>query len=290
MKEFISKTLLEKELLGKIDKVDCISLIYGGSINDSYLVELDGQKYFVKSNSRADISNFFNAERKGLELLSSSKGVSVPAVITMYSEGDSGMLVLEYIEAGRETSDSWQRFGSELAELHSNSTEAFGLEEDNFIGSLPQPNKQYDSWVEFFISQRLEKQYEMASNSRLLDSSFRKMLDQLYGRLEDIIPSEKPALLHGDLWSGNFKFNSKGVPYIFDPAVYFGHREVDLAMMHLFGGFDKQIFQSYNEVFPLETGWEERIDLFNLYPLFVHVNLFGGSYIPRLEQVLRKYL
>ena len=166
---------------------------------------------------------------------------------------------------------------------------SFGLDHDNYIGSLPQSNHQHTSWVEFFIEERLEKQIALAKNSGALNNSTIQQFNNLFKRLKEIIPEEKPSLLHGDLWNGNYMLAADGCACLIDAAVYYDHREMDLAMTRLFGGFPEEFYESYHETFPLSSGFEERVDIHNLYPLLVHVNLFGGSYISQVKSVLSRF-
>ena len=287
--ELLHRALVRADLALENEKITGLKTEYGGSINDAFSFQLGERRFFAKHNSRNDVKQFFSLEAKGLSLLENSRSINVPLVQCVYHEGRNGVLIMDYIESGSSHED-WELFGRNLAALHANSNNAFGLDHHNYIGSLEQKNTPSSDWTEFFAQERLEVQYQYARNSGLLGKEWRSWLDQLYSKLNSLMPLENPALLHGDLWSGNYKFNKEGVPYVFDPSVYYGHREVDIAMMHLFGGFDKRLFSAYQEVKPLENGWEERIDLFNLYPLFVHVNLFGGSYVTRLKNVLNNYI
>lgn len=289
------KTTIESQLksiaaLKANQSIKSIEGIHGGSINQSFRIDVEGMTFFLKINKRKDAREFFELEAKGLELLRRNSKFHIPEVLKVFSVEKFGGLLMEFIPKSNPSSNFWEDFGEKLAELHMVRHTKFGFEYNNYIGSLSQTNQQTNSWLDFFMEQRLEKQYKLSIDNQLLDPSFGKDLQRLYKKLPDLIPSEPPSLLHGDLWSGNFAVSSKGLASIFDPAIYYGHREVDIAMMHLFGGFDNRLFKAYHEAYPLEKGWEERIDLFNLYPLMVHVNLFGGSYIARLKQVLKKYL
>ena len=180
--------------------------------------------------------------------------------------------------------------GQRLASLHRCSSEFFGLDDDNYIGSLRQYNHPNSNWINFFIEQRLEVQVKLAINKwRCCPHGGQKKFESLYAKLPSLIASEKPSLVHGDLWSGNLITDDKGEPCLIDPAVYFGNREADLAMTRLFGGFNDEFYSAYEESFPLPQGSEKRIDLYNLYPLLVHVNLFGGSYVHSVEGILRAF-
>jgi len=178
-----------------------------------------------------------------------------------------------------------------LAELHRFGAPCFGWERDNFIGTLPQRNRAEDSWADFFWSQRLEPQLARAIAAGLASSRLRSGLERLGSKLTELVgPSEPPARLHGDLWGGNLHVDAEGAPCLIDPAAYGGHREIDLSMMRLFGGFGERVFRAYDEVFPFAPGYAERIALYQLYPLLVHLNLFGGSYGESIERSLARYV
>lgn len=172
-----------------------------------------------------------------------------------------------------------------MAQLHRNSSSQFGWKKNNYIGALLQLNSEREQWWEFYAECRLEPLFAKAFDQGYLESGDRRSLEALINRLEELIPKESPALLHGDLWSGNCISNPKGEPLLIDPAVYYGHREMDLAMMKLFGGFGARVFQAYNEEFPLEKDWEERLSIHQLYPLLVHLNLFGSTYLASCRRV-----
>ena len=163
---------------------------------------------------------------------------------------------------------------------------SFGLDHDNYIGSLAQSNKKHADWISFFMEERIRPQLKLAMDKKLIDEGTVKQFDKLFDHFDRLIPKEKPALLHGDLWNGNFLVSDSSRAALIDPAVYFGHREMDLAMTTLFGGFDSEFYRAYDEVFPLEKGFEKRVDIHNLYPLLVHVNLFGGGYVRQVKAVL----
>lgn len=179
----------------------------------------------------------------------------------------------------------WKTLGEQLAQLHHHSHKSFGLDHNNYIGSLVQLNEPLSSWIEFFIHRRLEPQL------RLLNPPPRviKQFEQLYAKLPQLMPDEKPALLHGDLWSGNLITNAHGLPCLIDPAVYFGHREAELALTRLFGGFPNDFYEAYTDTSPLPSGFEDRVDLYNLYPLLVHANLFGGGYTDQALSIVARF-
>lgn len=292
---------MEKELIHHISH--CISekiadrVVYitsrslsGGCINNGFEFITNRGSYFVKTNSVSRYPGMFYTEAKGLEILRNSFPGTVPGVIYAGEFEQTAFLILQFIGSGSKTHGYWQDFAVKLASLHRHTAEKFGLDHDNYIGSLPQQNKQYDTWTEFFITQRLKPLLTKAVASGLFDSNTSKKFDVLFAKLDRLIPSEKPALIHGDLWSGNVMTDEKGEFCLIDPAVYYGHREVDLAFSTLFGAFPDAFYETYHDVFPLEEDWKQRIGLFNLYPLLVHLLLFGSSYYPDVKRNLEKYL
>lgn len=264
------------------------STVSGGSINDAYQIETTYGRFFLKTNSAIRFPQMFAAESKGLSLLSRSDFV-VPKPIETGELDGTQFILMEWITQGAQGPDFWEVFGRNLAELHSISADCFGLDHDNYIGSLPQQNGTAETWAEFYHSVRLIPQIELAKANGRLTSKMTNGFDSLFARTPNLFPKEKPSLLHGDLWSGNMMATSSGLPSIFDPAVYYGHREMDLAMMALFGGFGDSWVEAYNEVYPLAPGWQERIPLGQLYPLMVHVNLFGGGYAGSVERILNQF-
>lgn len=277
---------LESENMGDAQSVRAVS---GGSINDAYRLETSEGRFFLKMNHSSRYPNMFDAEKRGLELLCLS-AFKIPRPIATATVGDYQFMLMEWIEKGVPKRDFWNEFGRGLAALHSISGQAFGLDHDNYIGSLPQSNRERQNWSDFYREERLTPQMNLAKSQGRLTTGMKIGFDGLFEKLETIFPVEKPSLIHGDLWSGNLMVADSGSPSIFDPAVYFGHREMDLAMMALFGGFGNDWVDAYNEVYPLENGWRERIPIGQLYPLMVHVNLFGGSYGRDVESILKRFV
>lgn len=260
--------------------------VHGGDINHAAKLTLDtGDPVFVKWNENAP-ENMFLVEAKALELLSSAEsGLQIPAVRV----ASENFLVLQWIEEGGGRQNSAYDFGTGLAKLHKSTSNYFGLDYNNYIGRLPQSNTKHATWPDFFALERIEPQIKMGVESNKLTRSVLRDFEALYKKLGSIFPSEKPALLHGDLWSGNYMFTKTGVASIYDPAVYYGYREMDVAMTRLFGGFSANFYEGYNDEFPLKAGFEGRVTLCNLYPVLVHANLFGGSYCRQAENIIHSY-
>ncbi len=266
-----------------------IRSIGGGCINEALSLKTNVGKFFIKYNSAAAFPDMFENEAKGLKILAETKTIDIPEVIDTAETSNYAYLLLQYIETGSTSIKFWNDFGTKLADLHRNTCEFFGHDHDNYIGSLVQKNHFHPDFFSFFISERIEPQLTEARNKGAFSQSETRYFDSLFKKLPDIIPIEKPALIHGDLWSGNFMVSAEGLPYLIDPAVYFGHREADIAMTQLFGGFDQEFYNTYNQAWPMEKDWQKRMDIFNLYPLLVHVNLFGGSYARQVLQIIRQF-
>lgn len=263
--------------------------ISGGCINNAVKISCHAGNFFLKYNHAGLFPRMFEAEAYGLQLLAATNTVNVPKVIQNGIVEHISYLLLEYIEAGEVSANSMLNIGRQLAALHKHSNTFYGLERDNYIGSLPQSNQPTNNWNNFFIEQRLRPLLQKALAAGLLNTSDENNFELLFSKIDNILPDEQPALLHGDLWSGNYLIHLNGMPYLIDPAVYYGNREMDIAMSLLFGGFSTSFYDGYEEVYPLQKGWKHRINLCNLYPLLVHVNLFEGSYVRQLRSCLQQY-
>lgn len=260
----------------------------GGCIHNTLVLSTSEGSFCLKFN-QAEVQAMLRAEAAGLEQLRRADALRIPQVLGLGQTEDRSWLLMEYLEAGRRREDFWQTLGQGLALLHGHTAPRFGADEDNYIGSLPQPNGWRSSGLEFWAEHRLLYQGGQALMAGRLPLPLFKQLEALCQRLGDVLPHERPALLHGDLWSGNLLTDPEGGPALIDPAVYYGLREAELAFTHLFGGFDEGFYQSYHEAFPLEPGFADRKDLYNLYPLLVHLNLFGSGYLSGIERTLARY-
>lgn len=269
------------ECLG--DAVVRATTVAGGDINDAYALDLaGGRRVFLKTHAQAP-SDMFDTEARGLRWLSEARALRVPEVLAVGDADGQSFLLLEWLESERRGPAFDQALGRGLAALHRFGASRFGLDHDNYIGRLPQLNTPSDSWAEFYVECRLRP---MIVNWPELHADF----EWLFGEIEQRVgPPEAPSRLHGDLWSGNL--HAAGThPALIDPAVYGGHREVDLAMMRLFGGFSDRVFAAYEEAFPLAPASDERIPLYQLYPLLVHLNLFGVGYLRAVKSALARCL
>ncbi|MGM0636177.1 MAG: fructosamine kinase family protein [Bacteroidota bacterium] len=261
-------------------------VLTGGDINDVYLLTTKQGEFVIKINDKNRYPNMFEKEADGLQKLASTKTFRIPKVIDFGSYENNSFLVLEYISSGKTTSGFWCEFAEKLAQLHQHQNSHFGYISNNYIGKLVQKNPRSLTATDFYIHHRLAPQFEIAQQNGF---TF-KNLHQFYTNIEKEIPSEKASLIHGDLWSGNYMIDEQNQPVLIDPAVCFAPREMDLAMMHLFGGFPSEVFEEYDAVFPLVEGWKNRVELFQLYYLLVHLNLFGSGYFASVNRIVQRYL
>lgn len=274
--------------------------VHGGDINESYCLSLsDGSAVFMKCNAIKNLS-FFEAEAKGLEALRQTETIGVPKALALGTDKAQriSFLLMEYLERAAKLTGYWEMFGRELAAMHradcSEFTEAkqgrpFGFTHDNYIGASPQINTPKENWITFFRECRLLPQIKMAE--RYLDSKMRKQFTKLMDHLDSYLVEPKfPSLIHGDLWSGNSVCGPNGKAWILDPAVYVGHYEAELAMTELFGGNPQSFYDAYHEVTPIDSGYHDRRDLYNLYHMVNHLNLFGGTYLGSVQRILNRYV
>lgn len=272
--------------------IESVAPVGGGCIANACRLETDGSPLFLKYGDE-EVARTFPGEAAGLEALDAADSpLTVPTVVNRAPSeaGRPGYLVMEWVHSGREGRRFWEQFGEGLAELHHHTVSEYGFEQDNFIGQLPQKNEWMDNWPAFFRSQRLEPQVRMARDRDRWRSEWDEPLDALYRRLPELLPgAPEPSVLHGDLWKGNFMVTAVGEPAIIDPATYYGHREADLAMTELFGGFQDRFYDAYRSAWSLDPGYETRRDVYNLYHLINHLNLFGGGYARSVERTLEPF-
>ncbi len=274
--------LLGRSVLGSV-------AVGGGDISEARLLKTPEGPVFMKMDSRPEAAAMFEAEACGLELLAQSQAVRAPCILGRGQAEGFAFLLLEYLPQSPPAPRFWESFGAALAALHRHSATLFGLDSDNFIGSLAQSNRRHGKWADFYVGERLMPQLRLAlSQHRLWDAAGRQF-EALFKKIPDICPEEPPALIHGDLWSGNFLVGPGGKAALIDPSVCYAHREMDLAMSRLFGGFGPAFYQAYREHFPTAPGLEDRLDIYQLYYLLVHVNLFGGGYSQSVKRIVQRF-
>lgn len=267
-------------------KINSHRPVSGGCINQGYSVSDGERTYFVKLNEATKIEMFV-AEALGLQEMAQTNTIGVPKPICWGIAESSAYIVLEWLKLGAATTHSWQEMGRNLAAMHRATSASYGWEQNNTIGSTPQINNWTTNWVEFYAQHRLGYQFQLA---RRKGGNFPQQA-QLLASLPQLLSHQvQPSLVHGDLWGGNAACTEEGKPVIFDPATYYGDREVDIAMTELFGGFPAAFYGAYNDAFPLQPGYEQRKLLYNLYHILNHFNLFGGGYASQANRTIAQIL
>ena len=285
------KKLLAQQFNQPIDILQA-QPVGGGSINETFKLTFSNtHTLFCKINQAATFPDLFLKEKQGLEVLHKTGVIQTPAVILHTLLDAYQVLLVEWIESGSKSGFFFKTFGEQLAALHRNTSYHFGWETGNYMGSVAQQNTLQKDWSSFFINQRLEPLVQECLTKNLLSPNEHELFKKLYEKLPQFFDDgEIPALLHGDLWSGNYMCNKQQLPVLIDPAVYYGHRCMDLAMTTLFGGFDKIFYESYQYHFPLPKNADVQFKICNLYPLLIHLLLFGRSYLTSIQQTLRLLL
>lgn len=285
--KLVSDTLKEEieERVGS--KIRRFKLVGGGSLTENLQIELsNGHRGFLKLNP--SYKDAFEKEAYGLEALRSTGCFRIPRV---YAQSPN-FLLIEWIDSQKPTTACWKRFGRAFAQLHQNKSEYFGFEHNNYLGRAPQKNlpqveafDQGENWTDFFLEYRIDVQVSWAKKN---DYDLSHEVEIFKARApKALAPShEIPSLLHGDLWSGNFLCDLDSQPVLIDPACSYGHREMDLAMITLFGGFPKSFFEAYHYEYPLKRGWESRQPIYKVYHVLNHLNLFGGRYLPQARSMM----
>lgn len=289
MKRWASVDARITEATGQPFAATQVRAVGGGCIHEAVTIEDGERRFFVKSNDRAHLA-LLVAEADGLRALARAQAVRVPAPICWGTAEGRAFLVLEYLELAPPGARAQEALGRQLAQLHRVGAARFGWDRDNAIGLTPQPNPWTDDWVRFFRDQRLGFQFELAGRRgyRRVASAGERLLPRVDALLRG--HGTLPSLLHGDLWSGNVAQTASDEAVIFDPAVYFGDREADLAMTELFGRFAEGFYRAYREAWPLAPGYETRRELYNLYHVLNHLNLFGGGYLGQAERLIGRLL
>lgn len=261
----------------------------GGCISSAFKLSDGAQHWFVKTNARSRL-DMFAAEAAALNALADTATIFAPRALVCGQTDDAAYLVTEYVEFGRPAAGGWAEAGALLAALHESTQPAFGWHRPNTIGATPQQNDWNDDWIVFWRERRLGYQLALADRNGYagkLKSQGEQLLDRFVVLIDH---APRPALLHGDLWSGNISFTADGAPVIYDPATYFGDREAELAMTELFGGFNRDFYDAYRACFPIDAGYAVRKTLYNLYHVLNHLNLFGGGYLSQAQRMIDSLL
>ncbi len=299
MKQYNSLAGALVDLFGSSVAIAQTDRLSGGDINKAYGLTLNnGRHIFMKANAKNN-ADFFTAEAAGLQAIADTHTIGTPGILCCGTDDGEDVgysfLLLEYIQSAGRRSDYWEVLGQELAAMHAvpepveGAPYQYGFPNNNFIGARPQDNTWTDSWINFFRNYRLAPQFRDADS--YFNDADRAQITKLLDNLDRfLIEPEYPSLLHGDLWNGNVMCGPDGKAMLIDPACYIGHREADLAMTELFGGFPRQFYEAYFDAAPLQPGYEDRRDLYNLYQLLNHLNLFGPSYLGPVLSIVAEYV
>lgn len=280
------------EVTGKTIKINSEKSLGGGCINHASKLETNTGNFFLKWNDNCE-SDIFIREAESLRELKKAAGedILIPEVIAAKQVDEiPGFLVLEYLEESRFSASSDEKLGWGLAKIHKFSNSQFGFYNNNYCGATLQNNNWSNNWAEFFRNNRLQFLLKMIDNERPIPAEERKLFDKLLNRVENIVPiNPVPVLIHGDLWSGNFMTTGKG-PALIDPASYYADREMEFAIITMFGGFSQRFFDAYNEMNPLPPDWKQRNRLYQLYHVLNHYYLFGGGYLSQAVEITKSYI
>lgn len=293
-RHFTSLESAVRSLFGEDTRVERADRIFGGDINEAYGLTLtDGKCIFMKSNTKQNLS-FFTAEAASLGAIAQTKAIGTPRILGVGTDEEGAgysFLLLEFISGKSRSRNYWEDFARQLSDMHRAPTDGlvssgkYGFDSDNYIGMRRQINTGHDSWISFFRNCRLEPQFQDAA--RYFDREDQKRIVRFLDHMDErLVEPEYPSLLHGDLWSGNVITGNDGGAWLIDPAVYVGHAEADIAMTELFGGFPPVFYGAYKEVSPLQPEYERRRDVYNLYHLLNHLNMFGRMYLPEVKRIV----
>jgi protein-ribulosamine 3-kinase len=275
---------------GTVIEIKDAKPVSGGDISSAFMLTTNQDRYFMKLNSQSAYPLMFERESEGLAAIRQTQTVNVPPEVFHGAFKGHAFLILGWVETRPKSSVALSTLGQQLAGMHRCAAPHYGFSHNNYMGSLPQSNTNHNNWSDFFINERLQPMVQTALDRNMLTTKQAGLFEQLYNRLPQLFAKEQPALLHGDLWGGNYLINTNGKPYLIDPAVSYGHREFDIAMTTLFGGFSASFYTAYNEAYPLTPDWQQRTALWNLYPLLLHLNLFGNSYLSQVIDSVKMYL
>ena len=274
------------ENFGKDVEIQDFTVVASGSVNSGVKLRTKTDVYFIKINE-LEPNGFFKSEASDLSLL--KPFVKVPEAFGFGKVLGHNYLLSQFIEMGEAKSQTFSKAGRQLAKLHLSGNPKFGLDYNNYLSSVLQDNRWKTDGINFLIQNRILPMVGTCLMEEKISIDLYKGIENLCGRLGKIIPEEAPALLHGDLWSGNLVSDIAGDPYFIDPSCYYGLRESELAFTHLFGGFDASFYESYLEIYPLQPGFGERVSVYHIHPLLVHVYLFGSGYIAGIERILKRF-
>lgn len=287
LQEKLSENL--SRLYGENVRIHEARALSGGCIHHTSLLRTSVGEVCLKYNTDSEAGRMFRAEARDLQLLNGQSALNVPGVIDQASFSGGEYLVMEYLAPGQKADTFWEHFGHGLAELHQRSNERFGLDYPNNIGALPQDNTPDGRWGQFYIERRILPMVNRLIQAGRGEEQLLDMVEAMRASIDDRFPPTAPALLHGDLWSGNVITGPDGHAAIIDPAAYYGHPEMEIAFTRMFGGFHRRFYEAYAEVNPPEPGFDDRRDLYDLYPLLVHAVLFGGGYVQEAKNILQRY-
>ncbi len=271
------------------EQISSCSALLGGDISKVYKLYAANHEFLLKIHCGVQAYAMLSAEKLGLETIAKTKTIKAPKIHHIGEYKNCTFLIIEYISSKNPSEKDFEKLGQRLAALHLVNTMDFGFDSNNFIGSLPQSNHKNQDWTTFYVTERIQPQLELAVQNTLLSLQEVPSFGKMESACHNLFPVIKPSLLHGDLWGGNYLIASDGTPCLIDPAVYYGHSEVDLAMSRLFGGFTSRFYEAYHSIIPSEHNSHERNDLYQLYYLLVHLNLFGRSYYDGVKKILKKY-
>lgn len=267
-----------------------VEAVSGGSISSAYRLKWDKGTFFLKVNTNKSALEMFIAEEKGLKAIEQTNTISVPKVNLVDEYDKQAFLLMDYIEGKLPNAANFKTLGKQLAQLHLNYKEAHGFTSDNFIGSLTQQNNQHSEWCRFYWYERIAPQLKLAKQKQLIQSSEYPSEQNAINIFKELLGQDiKPSILHGDLWAGNYLIASDDTPYLVDPATFWGHSMVDIAMSKLFGGFANDFYTAYHNIIPKTINYNAQIDLYQLYFLLVHLNLFGSIYYGPVSSILKEY-